>query len=119
MTIRLDASADAHFTEAAHAFLHTLGDAIRDDAHDLVAKKSHRLADSLTHEVEALTVYVGSTDVDYSTYVELGTRPHEIRPRTKKALYWPGAQHPVAKVDHPGTQPQPYLRPALLQPRWP
>lgn len=28
--------------------------------------------------------------------------PHEIRPRFAKALFWPGADHPVAKVDHPG-----------------
>jgi hypothetical protein len=29
----------------------------------------------------------------------------EIRPRRKKALYWPGARHPVARVQHPGARP--------------
>ena len=30
-----------------------------------------------------------------------------------EALYWPGAAHPVAQVNHPGTRPQPFLRPAI------
>jgi hypothetical protein len=50
----------------------------------------------------------------YAAFVELGTRAHVIRPNSKKALYWPGARHPVAKVIHPGTRAQPYLRPALF-----
>jgi hypothetical protein len=29
----------------------------------------------------------------------------EIRPRHKKALFWPGARHPVARVQHPGSRP--------------
>jgi hypothetical protein len=28
-------------------------------------------------------------------------------------LYWPGAEHPVKRVRHPGTAPQPYMKPAL------
>lgn len=28
--------------------------------------------------------------------------PHVIRPRNAKALFWPGARHPVKKVNHPG-----------------
>lgn len=49
----------------------------------------------------------------YGAHVEFGTVPHEIRPRTKHALYWPGANHPVARVQHPGTAPQPYMIPAF------
>ncbi|KOX10140.1 hypothetical protein [Nocardiopsis sp. NRRL B-16309] len=48
-----------------------------------------------------------------SAWIEYGTRPHEIRPRNKKALYWPGAAHPVGKVDHPGTAPTHNLAEAL------
>src|SRR5947209_6882233 len=39
----------------------------------------------------------------YAAYVEFGTKPHVIEAKTKKALYWPGASHPVRKVNHPGT----------------
>lgn len=53
------------------------------------------------------------TNVSYALPVEFGTRPHVIRPRNAKALYWKGARHPVAYVNHPGTRAQPFLRPAI------
>lgn len=49
---------------------------------------------------------------EYGLAVEEGTRPHVIRPKGKKALYWKGAKHPVKGVRHPGTAPQPFMRPA-------
>lgn len=45
----------------------------------------------------------------YAPYVEFGTKPHVIVPKDKKALYWPGAAHPVMRVNHPGTKPNPYM----------
>ncbi|MFF8447876.1 HK97-gp10 family putative phage morphogenesis protein [Streptomyces leeuwenhoekii] len=57
--------------------------------------------------------YVVGTNVNYAAAVEYGTSPHVIKPTTKKALYWPGAAHPVAQVNHPGTRAQPFLRPAI------
>jgi HK97 gp10 family phage protein len=76
-----------------------------------------RLRSSIVHRVEErgtrfYDVSVG-TNVNYAEDVEKGTRPHRIYPRNKKALYWPGAMHPVAYVDHPGTRPQPFLEPAI------
>lgn len=53
----------------------------------------------------------------YWHFVEYGTEPHVIRPRTKKALWWPGAHHPVKMVRHPGTPAQPFIRPAALRQR--
>lgn len=50
---------------------------------------------------------------EYNMAVEYGTKAHRILPRSRKALSWPGARHPVRGVDHPGTRPRPYLRPAL------
>jgi hypothetical protein len=47
---------------------------------------------------------------DYTKYVLYGTRPHDIRPALKQALYWPGARHPVRGVHHPGTRPNPFNR---------
>lgn len=57
--------------------------------------------------------YVVGTNVNYAAAVEYGTAPHVIVPKTKKALYWPGARHPVGKVNHPGTRAQPFMRPAV------
>lgn len=57
--------------------------------------------------------YVVGTNVKYAAAVEYGTAPHVIRPKNKKALFWPGARHPVGKVNHPGTRAQPFMRPAI------
>lgn len=44
-----------------------------------------------------------------------GTRPHEIRPRNAKALYWVdrGGSHFARLVHHPGTKPNPFVRRAV------
>lgn len=54
---------------------------------------------------------------DHWHFVEYGTQPHIIRPRVKRALWWPGADHPVKKVYHPGTRAQPFIRPAATRQR--
>ncbi len=41
----------------------------------------------------------------YAAFVVGGTKPHLILPRTRRALFWPGARHPVRQVRHPGTKP--------------
>jgi len=50
---------------------------------------------------------------NYAAYVEFGTRPHEIRPRSKKVLRWKsGTSYRYAtRVQHPGTRKQPYMIP--------
>lgn len=49
----------------------------------------------------------------HALIVEVGSRAHDIEPKTKKALYWPGGRHPVKRVHHPGTPAQHVLRNAL------
>lgn len=49
----------------------------------------------------------------YALGVEKGTRPHVIRPKKGKFLFWKGAKHPVKQVNHPGGKAKPYLIPAL------
>lgn len=116
--VRIDPAARAHVDAAINDWLQdVIGDAILSDAKDFVPKRTSRLHDSLRAEVRDKVLRVGSLDVNYASDVELGTPPHVILPRNKKALYWPGADHPVARVNHPGTEPQPYLRPALFQRR--
>lgn len=51
----------------------------------------------------------------YGEYVVHGTRPHLILPKTKQALYWPGARHPVRSVNHPGTKPNDFVQRAVLR----
>lgn len=57
------------------------------------------------------------TDVEYAAMVHDGTRPHQIRPRTKQALRFViGGQVVFAKVvNHPGTKGRPFLARALRE----
>lgn len=61
--------------------------------------------------------YTVSTNVDYASMVQNGTRPHIIRPRTKQALKFNvGGQVVFAKVvHHPGTRARPFLDRALTE----
>lgn len=63
-----------------------------------------RLRASVTRRARRMEAVVG-TNVAYAAIHQLGgrTRPHTIRPRRRRALAWPGAAHPVAKVEHPGS----------------
>jgi HK97 gp10 family phage protein len=54
--------------------------------------------------------------VYYGVMVEFGTKPHVIKPVRAKALHWEkpkGVHHFSKKVNHPGTNAQPFFRPAL------
>jgi hypothetical protein len=50
-----------------------------------------------------------SPTASYAPFVEFGTKPHVIVPKDKKALWWPGAAHPVRSVNHPGTKPNQFM----------
>jgi hypothetical protein len=49
----------------------------------------------------------------YSGFVEFGTKAHEIRPRSRKALRWKAAGGVIfaKRVRHPGTRAQPFMVP--------
>ena len=74
----------------------------------IVPYKTGQLSMTFFSTVSNLTATWGPT-VHYAADVEFGTGPHVILPVNKKALYWRGASHPVKKVNHPGTAPNPYM----------
>jgi hypothetical protein len=82
--------------------------------------RTGRLRSSIHSEIldtpTSITGLVG-TAVDYGRAWELGFQvpARTILPVKKKALFWPGAAHPVAQVNQPArTQAaRPFLRPAL------
>jgi phage gpG-like protein len=49
------------------------------------------------------------TDRPYAPYHQFGTDPYTIRPSLKKALFWPGAAHPMKVVHHPGLPARPFF----------
>ncbi len=73
-------------------------------------KKSGALWQSIRiTELTGDHVTVG-TDRPYAGFQQFGTKgPYTIRPKTKKALAWPGAAHPMKSVQHPGLPPRPFF----------
>jgi hypothetical protein len=76
-----------------------------------------RLRASIKWAIEAvggaLVGFIG-TDVNYAKFVHGGTKGGTIiRPVHKRALYWAGADHPVASVVRGATRAQPFLADAL------
>jgi len=75
--------------------------------------KTGHLRRGITTNVGNMEVTVHTSNIKYARLVEEGTRPHTIRAKNKKALYWKGAKHPVRSVRHPGSKAKPYLIPAF------
>ena len=75
--------------------------------------KTGHLRRGITTDVGNMEVTVHTSNIKYARGVEEGTRPHIIRTKNKKALYWKGAKHPVKSVRHPGSRAKPFLIPAF------
>ena len=67
----------------------------------------------ISTDIKGLTATIHTSNIKYARGVEEGTRPHTIRAKNKKALYWKGAKHPVKQVNHPGSKAKPFLIPAF------
>ena len=68
---------------------------------------------SISTKMGDMEATIHTSNLKYAPMVEFGTRPHIIRAKNKKALYWKGATHPVKQVNHPGSKAKPYLIPAF------
>ena len=75
--------------------------------------KTGHLRRGVTTDIGNMEVTVHTSNIKYARIVEEGSRPHTIRAKNKKALYWKGAKHPVKSVRHPGSKAKPYLIPAF------
>jgi hypothetical protein len=66
---------------------------------------------NLRSSIQATTkddyMWIVGTNLEYAPYVHEGTEPHVIE--GNPWLYWPGAEHPVRKVNHPGTEANPFF----------
>jgi hypothetical protein len=54
-----------------------------------VPRKTGRLGRSIARGVLAPSFAIVKATAGYAAYVELGTRPHDIKPRNAKVLAWP------------------------------
>lgn len=84
----------------------------------LVPVKTGRLRGSLGIRVEPHKVIIGPNEniAPYAGYVEFGTQPHTIRPKSPGGVLvfkMNGRTVFAKRVNHPGTAAQPYVRPAF------
>ena len=86
---------------------------IERNAKSNVNVKTGHLRRSISTKMGDMEATIHTSNLKYAPMVEFGTRPHIIRAKNKKALYWKGATHPVKQVNHPGSKAKPYLIPAF------
>lgn len=79
--------------------------------------KSGNLRRTVTSRVLSAERGEVGTNASYARAVHDGTRPHVIRPKRAKALFWQGARHPVRVVNHPGSKANPFFERALRMAR--
>lgn len=100
--------------------LEELGPIMRDLALTAVAEQK-KLAPFKTGNLRR-SIHVGRVttrsaetiaSANYAAFVEFGTKPHEIRPRNRRALRWkvPGGHRFAKVVRHPGTRARPFMMP--------
>jgi len=58
-----------------------------------------------------MNIVAGDKKAYYAHMVEFGTAAHFIKPKSRKSLFFAGLAREV--VDHPGTKPEPFMRPAF------
>jgi len=96
--------------------LRRFAEGVVEAARSKAPKRSGYLASQISSVVEkdSAAIYAKAP---YSAYVEFGTRPHLILPKRARALRFEvdGEVVFARRVHHPGTQPQPYLFPAVYE----
>lgn len=75
--------------------------------------KDHgKLQGSWRSKKESNLAYMVYTAVKYALFLHKGTKPHVIRPKTKKALKV--SRYGIfKKVNHPGTKPNPFIKQSI------
>lgn len=97
--------------QAISAALEASALVVEGTAKNLAPVDTGNLRNSITHEVEGKKARVG-TNSEYALAVEFGTSPHKISVKNKKILS-DGKVFFGKTVQHPGTEAQPFLFPAL------
>ena len=99
------------FTRVVERFIERLADRVEEVMREKAPERTGRLKQSIRKRVELRRAVIGPA-VPYAVYVEYGTGPHEILPIHARALRFEVEGRIVfaARVWHPGTRPQPFVR---------
>ena len=73
--------------------------------------RTGNLQNSIGWRAESDTKAVVFAEAEYVPFVEFGTKPHVIRPKDRKALFFVknGKKIFAKKVNHPGSKPYPFF----------
>lgn len=74
-----------------------------------ILKQSRSLQRSIRAESRGEGSGAVVSDRKYAAFHQYGTKPYTIRPKNKKALFWPGGPGPRARVNHPGLPARPFI----------
>jgi len=72
------------------------------------------LQKSISKTIMASEAKIGP-NVNYAIFVEKGTKPHVIVGNPILSFIWKGKRAFFRSVNHPGTEAQPFVEPALVQ----
>ena len=103
----------AELAAAVKAELAAAAPLIESEAKARAPRRTGALADSIHAFLTGETTIGLEVPVPYASFITDGTLPHLIKPRSKRALAWPGGAHPCRVVHHPGTEQNPYLQDAI------
>lgn len=110
-------SAPTSITETFFTAMVEVVTLVKNRAQDIVAYKTGTLRRSIQERVENNgfrgIVYQDASIAPYGESIEKGRRALTIYPKTKKALYWHGAPHPMRSVNQPARAARPFMAPAL------
>lgn len=93
-----------------------IGTFVQAEAQQRVKVKTGNLRRNITHKTESeenKSISNIGTNVEYAQALEEGTSPHSINYDKPQRLNINGVWVTVGKINHPGTKPQPYLKPAI------
>lgn len=114
LSAALQESAGGAEVNTQNVLLHS-ANYLKSDMEARVPVRTGRLRQSIQVRVHGHQIVVGP-DTEYAAFVEFGTKPHVIRAKPgKKALAFKVAGQTVIvkSVNHPGTKPNPFVRPAF------
>jgi hypothetical protein len=101
--------------EEARQVMNAVAQGIESEIRDKAPKRSGAMAESIKAEwTGPLTLKITGSAV--AGYVEFGTKPHDIVPKTKPYLVFKtkdGKWVKTKKVRHPGTKPNPFIQPVV------
>lgn len=94
------------------AALFNSGNLVQRNVRERAPHRTGTLQRSILNEVRYPVATV-TVNEKYGQFIEEGTKPYDITPKTKKALFWNGALNPYKRVHHPGIKARPFFQPGV------